>query len=173
MANTYTLISSNTLSSTTSSVTFSAIDNSYSDLIFKVSARTNTGSTQSNLAIEFNGDSSSLYSSVILFDTGNTAYSQVWNNLSYTYTYGNAVGSTATSNTFSNFELYLPNYNNNAKTYSTFGVTENNSSTDASICINAGYYNSANAITSVRFFANDSSSFVANSSFWLYGIKNS
>lgn len=174
MASSRQLISSQTLGSSTATVTFSAIPSTYTDLCLKVSARSSVASTQSNLAIEFNADSSALYSATFLFDTGNTAYSQQWSGDTYLRHYGNIVGSSATSNTFSNYEFYLPSYTaSQNKPIGTYGVTENNSSTDATITATAGLYRSTTAISSIRLFANDSSNFVAGSSFYLYGIKNS
>lgn len=170
---TYNLIASNTLTTSAASVTFSAIPNTFTDLVLRVSVRTNVASTQSNLAVEFNSDTSSIYSARFLFMTGQTAYSQGWTGDTYLRTYGNAVGNTATSNTFSNFELYLPSYTaTQNKPIATFGVTENNSTNDATITATANLYRSTSAISAIRFFANDSSSFVSGSSFFLYGIKN-
>jgi hypothetical protein len=170
---TYTLISSNVLSSSAASVTFSAIPATYTDLVVRVSTRSSVASTQSNLAVELNSDSSALYSATFLFMTGVTPYSQNWTGDTYGRTYGNTVGSSATSNTFSNFELYLPSYTaSQNKPLSTFGVTENNSTNDATITATANLYRSTTAISSLRFFNNDSSNFVSGSSFYLYGISN-
>jgi hypothetical protein len=173
MANTYTLIESQVLGSAAPSVTFSSIPATYTDLVLKVSARGSVASTQSNLAVELNSDASALYSAIFLFMTGATPYSQGWTGDTYARTYGNTVGSTATANTFSSFELYLPSYTaSQNKPLSTFGVTENNSASNATITATANLYRSTAAISAIRFFNNDSSNFVADSSFNLYGISN-
>ena len=170
---TYTLISSNVLASSAASITFSSIPATYTDLVVRVSTRSSVASTQSNLAIELNSDSSALYSATFLFMTGQTPYSQQWTGDTYARTYGNTVGSTAGSNIFSNFELYLPSYiASQNKTFGTFGATENNSANDNSITATANLYRSTTAISSLRFFNNDSSNFVSGSSFYLYGISN-
>lgn len=173
MAATYVPIASTTLATTAASVTFSAIPATYTDLMVRVSTRSSGASTQSNLAVELNSDSSSLYSATFLFMTGVTPYSQGWSGDTYARTYGNTVGSTATSNTFSNFELYLPSYTaSQNKPISTFGVTENNSTNNASITVTANLYRSTTAISAIRFFNNDSSNFVSGCTFHLYGISN-
>ena len=51
-ANTYTLISSNVLGSSAASVTFSSIPATYTDLVLRVSARTDADDTS---LITFNG----------------------------------------------------------------------------------------------------------------------
>lgn len=170
---TYQLINSNVLTSTAASVTFSSIPATFTDLVVRVSARSSVASTQSNLAIELNSDASTLYSATFLFMTGQTPYTQVWSSDTYARTYGNTVGSTAGSNTFSNFELYLPSYRaSQNKPFGTYGATENNSANDNSITATANLYRSTTAISTIRFFNNDSSNFVSGSSFYLYGISN-
>ena len=168
------LITSTTLSSSAASVTFSSIPSTFTDLVVRVSTRSSIANTQSNIAIELNSDSSAIYSATFLFMTGATAYSQGWSGDTYGRTYGNTVGSTATSNTFSNFELYLPSYTGNQnKAFGTFGVTENNSANNATITATANLYRSTTAISTIRFFNNDSSNFVSGSSFYLYGLLDS
>jgi hypothetical protein len=174
MPSTYTLIKGETIASSAASYTFTAIPSTFTDLVVRVSSRSSVASTQSNLAVELNSDSSALYSARFLFMTGQTPYSQGWSGDTYGRTYGNTVGSTATSNTFSNFELYLPSYTaSQNKAFGTFGVTENNSANDASITATANLYRSTTAISAIRFFNNDSTNFVSGSSFYLYGISKS
>ncbi len=60
MANTYQLIEAKTLGSTVSSVTFSSIPNTYTDILFRVNAREATGASWSDLRIGFNGGTSDI-----------------------------------------------------------------------------------------------------------------
>ena len=82
---------------------------------------------------------------------------------------GNYTGSTATVNTFSNVEVYIPNYtSSNYKSFSTDGVTENNATTSYAD-LNASLWSNTAAITSITVTPT-SGSFVANSTFSLYGL---
>ena len=169
MPSTYTLISSNVLASSAASVTFSAIPSTYTDLILKASTRNSSGGT-CVIATTFNGQASG-YSVTRLRGTGSTASSG--RTSSATYLYFSLTDSTYTANTFSNWEMYLPNYlSSTSKAVSNFSVTENNSATANYIDVNAGLSNITSAITSVTLTA-DGDTFVSGSSFYLYGIKNS
>ena len=80
---------------------------------------------------------------------------------------------TATSNTFGTFEIYLPSYTaSQNKPFSGFGVAETNA-TNTRIGAVAGLYRSTTAISSVKLSLLTGPNFVAGSSFYLYGIKNS
>jgi len=59
------LISSQTLSTAAASVTFSAIPATYTDLVLKMTTRMATG-TFGEFSVQFNSDSSALYSDTIL-----------------------------------------------------------------------------------------------------------
>lgn len=170
MATTYTLISSNTLSSSAASVTFSSIPSTYTDLVLKTSTRLDSGAVATALYISFNSVSAN-YSLTRIQGNGSTASSgrdsaaSVW--------YGYASNGTGTAaNTFSNVELYIPNYTgSSAKCASLIIGAEDNTSTaytNAEALLNSA----TAAITSVTF-SSASSNFVSGSSFYLYGIKNS
>jgi hypothetical protein len=168
MPSTYTLISSNVLSSSAASVTFSSIPSTYTDLVVKASTRNSSGGT-CVIATTFNGQSSG-YSVTRLRGDGTSASSG--RTSSATYLYFSLTDSTFTSNTFSNWEMYLPNYlSSTSKAVSNFSVSENNA-TASYIDTNAGLSNITSAVTSVTLTASGDT-FVSGSSFYLYGIKNS
>ena len=162
MANTFTLIASNTLSTTTASVTFSSIPATYTDLLVKVSSRANAdvvavicsingSALDSGKRIRGNGVDAASTSSAENFGVNNNS---------------------ATASTFSNAEWYFPNYaSSNYKSVSMDGVSENNG-TDAYSSLTAGLESTTSAITSLSF-APSSGSFVQYSTFYLYGISNS
>jgi len=160
MANTYQLIEAKTLGSSAASVTFSAIPATYTDLLVKVSSR-NTSSSEI-FDFGFNGVTTN-QSSIYLNGSGSAATSA-------TYTlYGRSVQTGATASTFSNNEIYIPNYAGSSfKSVSVDAVNENNA-TGAFSSFVAGLWSSTAAITSITFTA----SFAQYSSFYLYGIKNS
>jgi len=173
MANTYTLIQAQTLSSSAASVTFSAIPATYTDLVLRMTTRMATG-TFGEFSVQFNSDSSALYSDTILYGSGSATGS--YNNSGSTSLNGilNTEGTSQTANTFSNNELYIPSYTaSQSKPVSAASATENNATT-AYISANAGLYRSNTAISSITLIDNiNSRSFASGSSFYLYGIKNS
>jgi hypothetical protein len=170
MANTYVLIASNTVGAGgASSVTFSSIFNTYTDLKLVVSARTNWSGVSDNLTISFNGSTSS-FSSKLFYGNGASASSISLSDNSNIILYD---GATATSNTFANGEIYIPNYtSSNYKSFSSDSVSENNATT-AYEYLNAGLWSNTAAITSITLTSQNSASFVQYSTFYLYGIKNS
>ena len=174
MANTYTLISSNTLSASAASVTFSSIPATYTDLVLRISARSTRVATSNNLDLRINADSSALYSYTYLYGAGTTAASARSSaDVSVFISTMNAANSTA--NTFTSAEIYIPSYTvSQNKPLGSFGAFENNSATVNEIDSNAHLYRSTAAITSLTFYSGlGSFNFDIGSSFYLYGIKKS
>jgi hypothetical protein len=173
MANpTFTLINSTTVGSGgASSVTFSSIPATYTDLVVKVSARDiATGISWDNLRLAFNSISSG-YSAKLLYGTSSTAAS-----LSDTAgTYFNSMyidSADQTVNTFGNLEIFIPNYtSSNYKSVSWDGVIETNSAA-ALVYLGAGLLSNTAAISSMTFTP-VTGNFVQYSTFSLYGINNS
>lgn len=167
MPNTFTLIEAKTLSTTAVSVTFTSIPSTYTDLVLKISARNNENSTAAGnyYTIGFNGSTTS-YSNRFLRGDGSAASSG-----SFAQYAGNSTNVLNTSGTFSNDEIYIPNYAGSTnKTYSSDSVVENNA-TAAFATLNAGLWSDTTAITSIKIESGGGSwSFVAGSTFYLYGI---
>lgn len=171
MANTYTLISSNVLSSSAASVTFSSIPATYTDLVVRYSARTISGGTSDAPELTINGSSASDYSTTRLFGTGSSASSSRYSNFAYWYAFGTNGGG-STSDTFGSNEIYIPSYTaSQNKAASQFGIFENNA-TAAGINALAYLYRNTAAISSLTL-SFTYTSFASGSSFYLYGIKNS
>lgn len=175
MPATYNLIASNTLTVDTSAVTFGSIPGTYTDLLLKYSARANNSSAEFTVLVTVNGSSSSAdYSQTYLDGNGSTAGSSFYGTgvVGYWQNTQAVPAATATSNTFSNNEIYIPNYaGNNKKPLSIFNAQENNT-TAAYLRVYAALYNQTTAITSITLSVN-TQKFVTGSSFFLYGIKNS
>lgn len=168
MATTYTLISSNTLSSSQASVSLNSIPNTYTDIVLKISARTDNAGTDF-IQLTINSQTGT-YSNTLLLGNGSTASSTRNTGQSYLRA-GYVNNANDTSNTFSYGEIYIPNYaSTNDKPLSSIGYTENNATT-AYISNYANLFQYSSAITSLTMVANGN--FVSGSSFWLYGIKNS
>jgi hypothetical protein len=171
MANTMVLISSQILSSAAASVTFSSIPSTYTDLKLVASVR-DAASTSNNgyNRLTFNGTSTG-YSERFVYGNGSSAGSSTGGS-SYLSLSGNSIDSAGnTANTFSSFEVYIPNYaSSNYKSVSSDGVGEDNSTT-AYLLLYSGLWSNTAAITSMTITSNGN--YVTNSAFYLYGIKNS
>ena len=174
MPSTYTLISSNVLTSSAASVIFSAIPSTYTDLVIRMSARSDRVST-GNLAtfnIKIN-DATSGYSVTYIVAEGATVSSSRTSNAANIFAGALPVSGT-TANTFSSNEIYIPSYTaNQNKPFSHSWFVENN---DASSLVvvgtEANLYSSTTAISSITLYPS-TYNFVSGSSFYLYGIKNS
>ena len=171
MANTYTLIASNTLGSSAASVTFSAIPNTYTDLVLRASTRGDTASVGIQIRTRANNNTSSIYSYTMLQGTGSAAQTgRITSSTRWDEAW--TTGSSATSNTFGSWELYIPSYTaSQNKPMGSFAVSENNA-TESYISTAAYLFSSTTAITELNILR-ASGHFVSGSSFFLYGIKNS
>lgn len=175
MATTYELIKGETLASSAASYTFTAIPSTYTDLCIKASVRENSGGQYPNaLNITFNGSSASNYSITQLSADTSTPGSNRYSNQPAVYINGSVNGSTSTSNTFSNVEIYIPSYAaTQNKAFSASFVTEANTSSNLlwTVGVAAGLRSVTAAITSVTLDCG--ASLGVGTSFYLYGIKNS
>lgn len=167
---TYKLIASSTVGAGgASSITFSSIPQTYTDLVVRVSARTDrSGFTYDNIRTYPNGSSANL-SDRYLLGYGSGV-------VSATDTSGlgaaGADGASATANTFSNVEVYIPNYtSSNYKSFSTDAVLENNA-TDGRQGMTASLWSSTSAITSLQIVPSSGPNFVQYTTAYLYGISN-
>ena len=169
MANpTMTLISSNTVGSGgVASVTFSSIPATYTDLKLVMSSRNDGAATSRNVNYSFNGLSTN-QTSIALQGNGSAASSFTATTLQA----GDNPAATATANTFSNTEIYIPNYTSaNYKSSSSDAIQEDNTTAAISRLL-ANLWSSTAAITSITFSTN-AGSFVQYSTFYLYGISKS
>jgi hypothetical protein len=173
MPSTYTLISSNILTSTTASVTFSSIPATYTDLVLRLSTRTDLADTSVNIYTTLNGDTATNYSATRLANYAGGADS-ARNSNQVRFSQGPwSEGTNLTASTFANSELYIPSYTaSQNKPVSSFDAVENNSASTAYVIATASLWRNTAAITSVTM-APYSGNFVSGSSFYLYGISKS
>jgi hypothetical protein len=170
MANTYTLIEAKTLSTTPSSVTFSSIPQTYTDLKLVVSAKTQSIYESDGAYVTFNGSSSG-YSERTLMNINGTMYS--FNASSAFINWGIVcTGAGATANTFGNSEMYIPNYTSSNSKSTSSEISQENNGTATVMAITAALWSNSAAITSITLTAQNPN-FVSGSTFYLYGIKNS
>ena len=173
MANTYTLLNATTISSPSYSVTIGSIPLTYTDLLVKFSLRSDYGTGHEG-QFTFNSVSTG-YSQKLLYGTG-TGQGSAQPGGTDSATWSLLInGGGSTAGVFSNGELYFPNYSSTtiAKSWSSTSVTEDGSTYGVQYLV-AGQNTSTAAISSLTFYAWQSFiNFVAGSTFYLYGIKNS
>tara|TARA_R110000822_G_scaffold116901_3_gene248809 strand:+ start:1875 stop:2390 length:516 start_codon:yes stop_codon:yes gene_type:complete len=171
MPNTYELIASSTVGSGgAANIEFASIPVTYTDLVFKISARsTSTGSALDRYAtFQFNSSTTNRtfrrlygYSSTAGSDSGSFGYAFSMS------------GTTGTASTFCNAELYIPNYaTTTQKSFSQDGASEQNSTTLNWLDFNAFLWADTSAITNIKFVP-DAGNFAEFSTFYLYGVKSS
>lgn len=162
MTATYDCIATTTLSSTASTVTFSSISGSFTDLVLIFSGTTTTG-VESRL--RFNADSGTNYSSTYLAGTGSAAVSGRYTNGNEMFitTYGTP------STDQGNCIIHIQNYSN-ATTYKTVIVRGNRVTSGFGPEATVGLWRSTSAITEIQLRAG-STTWASGSTFTLYGIK--
>ena len=147
------------------SVTFNNIPQTgYTDLKIVATMRTSEALGANSIWINFNGSSAG-FSAKVLEGSGTAASS--YSQAKFVGTYE---GTSFTANTFSNTEIYIPNYTSaNYKSYSADSVTENNG-TAAYSELTAGLWSNTAAISSITLYSGSNGTMVQYSTFSLYGL---
>lgn len=175
MASTYELIASVTVGAGgASSIDFTSIPTTYTDLVVKLNLRnTATGSPRGWAFVRLNNDSSAIYDERMVYTTNGTSAASASNSNGTEISWNPVVGASATSNTFSNNLIYIPNYTGSSnKSFSIDAVTENNA-TEVALVMNACIWRSTSAINRITITGASSSTLAEYSTGYLYGIKNS
>jgi hypothetical protein len=164
MPKTYEPIATQTLGSSAASVTFSSISAAYTDLVLVLQAGT---ATNDNLGIRFNSDTGSNYSNTALSGNGSTVVSFRASNATsiipqYHFVFNN--------NLNSNVIIQVQNYSNTT-TNKTLLARSNNAGVSTDVGV--GLWRNTAAITSVTLIGGSFGySFIAGSTFTLYGVKS-
>lgn len=172
MPNTLIPIQTITLSSSASVVGFYNIPQNYTDLKVIISTRNVANSVAGNVYVKPNGSSSNMATrNYYGYATGGGSNTD-------TYCWGYCNANLSTASTFSNLEFTILSYTSSTnKTLYCDSVFENNGS-EARLAYNNGLWSNTSPITSLEFITRDNggtgadSTFVANSTFTLYGISN-
>ena len=166
MPDTFIKIASVTVGSGgTTNLNFTSIPQTYTDLLLVYSLRGSSAAANQEFSMFLNNNGSG-YSFRSLTGTGTAAVSNSGSSTA------NVMGTaaTATSSTFSNGQVYFPNYTGSTnKSYSIDQVTENNATT-AYTDLRAGLWSNTAAITEISM---QGSTIQQYSTATLYGIKNS
>ena len=155
-------------------LSFTNIPQTYTDLIIKISARRSSAGLGGPLVIYFNDDLSNVYSNYRLLGNGSAVSANANTPLTVGLV-GEGVGDGATANTFSNADIYIPNYASNTlqKAYGSDMVGENNA-TEAYITLIPGNWGNTNPITKITIESGSAptSQIMQYSTFTLYGVFN-
>lgn len=163
MAATYEVISTNVLGSNTSSITFSSIPQTFTDLVMIINGG-DTGAVQP--AIRFNGDTGNNYSYQNLTGNGSTAYATFGVNGALIQFGWDAYMTSAYSYLAT---INVPNYTNSTTNKALLGRSNNR---DTGVTASVALWRNTSAITSMTILQSYGSDlFIAGTSFTLYGIK--
>lgn len=157
---TYTPIATTTLGSAASSVTFSSISGTYTDIVLVISGKY-TASTDASPTIRFNSDSSTNYSVTGIDGNGSSASSFRLSNQTEAL-----VGSMSGEQSVSIVQVM--NYSNTT-TYKTTISRGNNPSNRVRSYVNL--WRSTSAINRIDIYTNDPNTYATGSTFTLYGIQ--
>lgn len=173
MANTYKLISSVTVGAGgAANIAFTSIPQTYTDLVVKWSLRNSDASFRMNINVTYNAISSG-YSNIYIAGQGAGAASTASNATGTSQIYsGEIPAATGTASTFSNGEIYIPNYtSSNNKSASIDNVQESNQDTNVFVTLLAALVSNTAAINAV-VITPGAGNFVQHSTAYLYGISN-
>jgi len=171
MPNTFELIASSTVGAGgAASIDFTSIPSTYTDLVVKISGRCTRSNYFDNLNFRLNGSSTGNDQKYLISYDGTSVLSGGATNIGGEVI-SSITGATATSNTFGNAEVYIPNYAGSAyKSFSADAVTENNATANRT-GFTANLWNSTAAITYINITPQNGT-FVQYSTAYLYGVKN-
>jgi hypothetical protein len=155
---TYTPIATTTLGSASSTITFSSISGSYTDLVLIANL---IPASSARVKLRVNSDSGSNYSYTILTGSGTAASSGRESSISEINYYWNGLPSG-----WSNYIINFQNYSN-AATYKT--IIGRGNSTAVETFANVGLWRSTSAINAIEL-RSSVGTFDVGSSFTLYGI---
>jgi hypothetical protein len=162
---------STTLSADTATVTFSAIPQTFTDLLIKISTRTTRAtSTNDGLMIKLNATTTPYSSRSLTRDDGSIAtYGDLFG-VGYVI---NTASAGVTASIFASSDVYIANYaGSNHKLITSETVVETNAPQNRLENM-VNIWTNTDAITSIVFGSYGSSNLVQYSTYTLYGIKSS
>ena len=160
---TYTLIASNTLGSAGTTVDFTSISGSYTDLVLIINLKGNATNTTSGM--RFNSDTASNYSATAISGDSTGAFS--WRNTSTTRINMENTGASF-NNVWGQYVISIQDYANTT-TYKTALIRSGAATGEVNAIVGLWRATPA-AITSINLYAT-SGQWAAGSTFKLYGIE--
>ncbi len=164
------LISSTTVGAGgATSITFSSIPATYTDLLLVLSLRDNAALVANSPRVRFNSDTGANYTyPKFLLGNGSSATS-AGGTTSQTFVFFDyaSTGASATANSFSNCAIYFPNYTaSTAKNFSLDITSENNATTGYTL-IAGGSWSGTAAISNIELY---NATYLQYSTAYLYGV---
>ena len=171
MATTFTQIGTAQIVSTdTTTVEFTNIPNTFTDLKVEISARADGSGNVEMIEFTYNNNTSNRTSLVM---EGRPASDSIASFAPTTLFIGNVNAPGQVSSSFNNVSLYIPNYAGSGNKVSISEASMNGSNAERSGAINVQRWADSTAITSIQFkLEGGVRKFVQHSTFYLYGIKN-
>jgi hypothetical protein len=164
---TQTFIASTTVGSGgAASIGFSSIAQTYTDLTLVFSVRITVANAAMN--IRFNNSATAVYSTKILIGEGNSLGNGDWASQSTIYNALVGARSDYTANTFSNGQIFIPNYANGVNKVLSMDSTGENQSAVSRLQIATGIWANTAAITQIAIIP-ESGSIAEFSTAYLYG----
>jgi hypothetical protein len=157
---TNTPIYSTTLSATTTSVTFSNIPTTFTDLVLVVNG---SFSGTDYLNLQFNGDTTTSYSDLPFRGNGSSASAGAASSRAFIWT-----NTEASANSRFMCRSNIQNYSNPNINKS---VLSRSDSTTGYVAVNVGTWRKTEPITSIRVYALSGNNFNIGTTFTIYGIK--
>ena len=170
MASTYELIASYEVGAGgASSIDFTSIPSTYTDLVLKVSLRAETSGIDA-AKVTFNGSSSGYsYRSIWASGSGTPASYNGSSDGYFQLQYSG--GTSSTASTFTNGEMYIPNYAGSTNKSASLDQVQENNATTAYIVPMALLWSNTAAITSIKI-QQTTGNLAQYSTAYLYGVKN-
>ena len=175
MPNTFELISSVTLSTPASTIDFTSIPSTYTDLCLQFSIRTTNSSSaraEDAIVLALNNDTTGgNYTMRYLRGDGSGAGSAVATGYAGAYA-GEVNSSTSTASTFTSGMVYLPNYAGSTNKSFSIDIVQEANQTTAYMQLHAGLWSNSSAVNRMTFSNYNSNTFATYSTAYLYGVKN-
>ena len=167
----YFAISTTTLATAASSVTFSGIPADYKHLQIRFSARTARANQEDNLQLRFNSDSGNNYASHVIYGDGATAGAFPDGSSISFNTRSVVAAASASGGTFGAGIIDIVDYANVYKntTVRSFNGYDNNGT--GQVRLSSGLWVNTAAVTNINIVSANGANIAQNSTFTLYGIK--
>lgn len=148
-----------------STIDFTSIPSTYTDLVLKICGRGTRSAPFDYYQIKFNTSSAS-FTGKYIYTNGSTIAGGSETNYA-----GTLPSATSTASTFSNTEIYIPNYGGSAnKSFSVDSVGENNAAAN-DMSLYAGLWSNTSAINQITINA-AAGNLVQYTTAYLYGVSN-
>ena len=176
MPSAYNLIESVTLASTAAEINFTSIPQTYTDLVLKISDHIAVAAqTQTYSYVKLNGNTGANYYNVAFYGRNSTASSiEDFGQTKFFDDPYSTLADSAANATFTNKEIYIPNYTSSDKKQMKMDYSlVNGSAANSDLGMQGMLFNLSDAITSITLFNPSTGTFNVGTTANLYGIKNS